>query len=357
MSEDSRRTLVSTWFGAFVVEGDRVVTSAIFDTSPELLAERLAERREGRLVAEEEGILARELPDRLSCRDRRFESRGVHIGSPSVSPIEPESRGHSLATLREVLLARAHADLARSWDPSIHVQEAVRALVDAEEVMNSVGERLALWAQHDRPAEGPAAEGLLRLARRLVEGVPEEGFGVPPPDPSLAAGRQALARLYLTSAETRSSLERSLEEAMPRHAPNLTALLGPMLAARMIAQAGSLERLSALPASTIQVLGAEKAFFEHLRGRAPPPRHGLLFLHPKLHSAPRTLRGRLARALAGKVAIAARLDRAGRPLDPTLKAQFETRAARAAATPVRGGGGRPRGRRSVRPLHRASEDR
>jgi nucleolar protein 56 len=121
-------------------------------------------------------------------------------------------------------------------------------------------------------------------------------------------------------------MESALTEAMPERAPNLTALLGPLLAARLISQAGSLQRLSELPASTIQVLGAERAFFEHLRGRAPPPRHGLLFLHPKLHSAPRLERGRLARALAGKVAIAARLDRAGRPLDPRLLAAFEGRA-------------------------------
>ncbi|MCI4345537.1 MAG: C/D box methylation guide ribonucleoprotein complex aNOP56 subunit, partial [Thermoplasmata archaeon] len=114
-------------------------------------------------------------------------------------------------------------------------------------------------------------------------------------------------------------------------------------------------RLARLPASTGQVLGAEKAFFEHLRGRAPPPRHGLLFLHPKLHSAPRAQRGRLARALAGKVAIAARLDRGGAAVRPELKRAFEKRAEAIGKQTVRAS---RRGRPELRlPLDRAAEDR
>ncbi|MFG1530328.1 MAG: ATP-binding protein, partial [Thermoplasmata archaeon] len=125
---------------------------------------------------------------------------------------------------------------------------------------------------------------------------------------------------------THDRLARAIEETLPRRAPNLSALLGPDLAARLLARAGGLARLSRLPAGTIQVLGAERAFFEHLRGRAPPPRHGLLFLHPRIQSAPRSERGKLARALAGKAAIAARLDASGAPIRPDLRAAFDARA-------------------------------
>src|SRR5208283_3772568 len=103
--------------------------------------------------------------------------------------------------------------------------------------------------------------------------------------------------LYRSISAVQARFETSVSEALPRRAPNVSALLGPLLAARMLAQAGGLDRLARLPASTIQVLGAEKAFFEHLRGRAPPPKHGLLFLHPSIQGAPRRLRGKLARAL------------------------------------------------------------
>jgi nucleolar protein 56 len=111
-----------------------------------------------------------------------------------------------------------------------------------------------------------------------------------------------------------------------------------------------------MPASTVQVLGAERAFFEHLRGNAPPPRHGLLFLHPAIQSASRHERGKLARTLAGKVAIAARLDRAGAPVDPSLGRAFEARRTRLkeARKPKRT---RVRPGRSGKPLHTAAGDR
>ena len=104
------------------------------------------------------------------------------------------------------------------------------------------------------------------------------------------------------------------------------------------------------------VLGAERAFFEHLRGRAPPPRHGLLFLHPAIQSAPRGERGKLARALAGKVSIAARLDVAGAPIHPELAQAFDAR--RSVLKARRGATRRPaRPRRSVLPLDGAARDR
>jgi nucleolar protein 56 len=91
-------------------------------------------------------------------------------------------------------------------------------------------------------------------------------------------------------------------------APNVKELLTASVGARIIAKAGSLARLATLPASTIQVLGAEKALFRALKTGARPPKHGILFQHPLIHSAPKWQRGKIARAIASKVAIAARID-------------------------------------------------
>jgi nucleolar protein 56 len=85
-------------------------------------------------------------------------------------------------------------------------------------------------------------------------------------------------------------------------------LLTASVGARIIAKAGSLSKLAVLPASTIQVLGAEKALFRALKTGARPPKHGLLFQNPFVHSAPKWQRGKIARAVASKVAIAARID-------------------------------------------------
>jgi nucleolar protein 56 len=80
------------------------------------------------------------------------------------------------------------------------------------------------------------------------------------------------------------------------------------------------------PASTIQVLGAEKALFRSLKTGARPPKHGLIFQHTLLHDAKKWQRGKIARALAGKLAIAVRADAfGGRDLGDTLKANLEKR--------------------------------
>jgi nucleolar protein 56 len=240
--------------------------------------------------------------------------------------------------------------LKASWDPSIHVTEAVRPLSDIERAQNLLGERLGSWAARDAPELDPG--DARRAAARLLD-EPIQGAALDQPEPALEESRRALARAYRSLGDTRAELEKALQNTGAARTPNLTKLLGPDLAARLVAQAGGLERLSRLPASTIQVLGAERAFFEHLRGRAPPPRHGLLFLHPKIQSANRTARGRLSRALAGKAAIAARLDRAHAPLDERLSEQFEARALAIGQSPPRRGG-----RRGSRlPLDRAASDR
>jgi nucleolar protein 56 len=66
--------------------------------------------------------------------------------------------------------------------------------------------------------------------------------------------------------------------------------------------------LARLPSGTVQILGAEKAFFHHLKTGAPSPKHGHIFMHPWISRSPRWVRGKIARMLAGKISIAAKID-------------------------------------------------
>jgi len=119
---------------------------------------------------------------------------------------------------------------------------------------------------------------------------------------------QVLAKDVLTLYELRKSMEEYVDKTMEEIAPNVRAVAGALLGARMIAIAGSLQNLAMRPASTIQVLGAEKALFRSLKTGARPPKHGLIFQHTLLHDAKRWQRGKIARVIAGKLAIAARAD-------------------------------------------------
>ena len=91
-------------------------------------------------------------------------------------------------------------------------------------------------------------------------------------------------------------------------APNVTALVGPLIGARLISLAGSLKDLASKPSSTVQVFGAEKALFRSLKTGADPPKHGIIYRVPEVHNAAYWQRGKVARALAGKLSIAARID-------------------------------------------------
>ena len=137
---------------------------------------------------------------------------------------------------------------------------------------------------------------------------------------------QELAKNVLSFYELRKNMENYVDRTMEEMAPNVRAVAGALLGARLIAIAGSLQILAMRPASTIQVLGAEKALFRSLKTGARPPKHGLIFQHTLLHDAKRWQRGKIARVIAGKLAIAARADAfGGHYIGDKLKADINKR--------------------------------
>jgi len=137
-----------------------------------------------------------------------------------------------------------------------------------------------------------------------------------------------IAQQILMLEETEEQLNKYVDTVSREVCPNAAEVAGPKVAAMLIAHVGGLEKLAKLPASTIQVLGAEKALFKHLRKHTKPPKHGIIFQHSQIHSAPRDKRGKLSRALAAKIAIALKVDAYGKGkfIGKELRAQFEKRA-------------------------------
>lgn len=119
---------------------------------------------------------------------------------------------------------------------------------------------------------------------------------------------RALSDLIIAVDRTKSLMESRLDSLMEEVSPNLRAVAGPLIGARLISLAGGLKNLAKMPSSTIQVLGAEKALFRSLRTGARPPKHGVIFQHRLMRKAKKRHRGKIARTLAGKLAIAARTD-------------------------------------------------
>ncbi|MCW4020418.1 MAG: C/D box methylation guide ribonucleoprotein complex aNOP56 subunit [Candidatus Bathyarchaeota archaeon] len=119
---------------------------------------------------------------------------------------------------------------------------------------------------------------------------------------------QTMSDYILKMYDARANLETYVEKIMNVVAPNTSTLAGATLGAKLIASAGGLENLAKMPASTMQVLGAEKALFRSLKTGARPPKHGMIFQHALVHGAERWMRGKVARVFAGRLAIAVRTD-------------------------------------------------
>ena len=209
------------------------------------------------------------------------------------------------ARLREAAIRLVRGQL-KAWATSEQdLLHAVEALDDMNQAVNLLDERLYEWSRlhRDEIVHGRDLASSLSQDKSMGE----------------------LARAILSLRESRQRMEEEVASAAASLAPNLSALAGPVLAARLISRAGSLKRLAEMPSSVIQVMGAEKSLFKHLHGKAPSPKHGIIYRHPAILGTPKNLRGRMARTLAAKLAIAARLDYNGSGLLPELKSALDRR--------------------------------
>merc|ERR1712060_467318 len=109
-------------------------------------------------------------------------------------------------------------------------------------------------------------------------------------------------------ADMRKSLHEYLKAKMDLVAPNLCSLIGEIIGARLISHAGSLTNLAKYPASTMQILGAEKALFRALKTKGNTPKYGLIFHSTFIGRAQQKNKGRISRYLANKCSIASRID-------------------------------------------------
>jgi len=207
--------------------------------------------------------------------------------------------------LREAALGLVRRSILSGSTVELDMLQAMEALDNLTQAINLLDERLYEWSRlHSQE---------IVHGKDLAEGLKEdENMGL-------------LARAILGLRESRKATETDVSTTVQAMAPNLSALAGPILAARLISRAGGLSRLAKMPSSRVQVMGAEKSLFKHLKGQAPSPKHGIIFRHPAVIGSSKKLRGRVARTLAAKLAIAARLDHFGAGLSLHLQASLDAR--------------------------------
>jgi nucleolar protein 56 len=240
----------------------------------------------------------------------------------------------AMQALREFAISLSSSRVKEASERlDLHIIQSINALDELDKIINTVGARMREWYGLHFPELDNLVQSLVAYAEIvsraglrgnitaeilqsagmqdkkveiILDGAGRSKGGDMTPE-NLAIVKR-LADQVIAQSDLRRVLADHIEIAMETVAPNVKELLTASVGARIIAKAGSLARLATLPASTIQVLGAEKALFRALKTGARPPKHGILFQHPLIHSAPKWQRGKIARAIASKVAIAARID-------------------------------------------------
>jgi nucleolar protein 56 len=200
----------------------------------------------------------------------------------------------------------------------LHIIQSINALDELDKIINTIGARMREWYGLHFPELDNLIQSLTAYAEiisrsgvraNLTEEILENaGIQNRKSEIIMEAAKRSKGEQVISQSELRRILSEHIEMSMDNVAPNVKELLTATVGARIIAKAGGLNKLAFMPSSTIQVLGAEKALFRSLKTGARPPKHGLLFQHPLIHSSPRWQRGKIARAVASKVAIAARID-------------------------------------------------
>jgi nucleolar protein 56 len=351
-------------------ENGDVITKVLYEGSTDEIADKMNRLEAGEPIDEvvklinelrDRGITRIIVENRELARNLANKVTGVEIRSELPASVGNQYRNNLERYVREVFGMDMQQYLARVYEITVtqtrhklrkvvekrdlFVAQAISSVDDLDKILNLISSRVREWYGLHFPEledlvkdhreymtlvtklghrSNFTVDNLAKLglsqdrAKRIYEAA-SKSVGAEMSDWDLEPIR-TYAGIYVQLSDLRNKLSQYIDEAMVEVAPNIRELVGSLLGARLIMLAGGLMRLALLPASTIQVLGAEKALFRALRTGSRPPKHGVIFQFPEIFRAPRWQRGKIARALAAKLAIAAKADAfTGNFIAPRLK--------------------------------------
>lgn len=321
---------------AFDEKGE-TVEKRLFPKKPEVIAAKLKKSRSGQILPEETEII-RELikkgfkelvwsKDRevkgISCLQKK-DNLGEETMQGSFRKLALDLRWASSQGEINELLSKVNIEMTktelRKEKRDLIVMRVVSILDGLDKELNVFSEKLREWyglhfpemdsrvSSHERYAQMVAKAGRRESVEdKELAAMATKSAGMDFTDPDIKEV-QSFSRTLMGMYEERKRLGLYLEEITGAAMPNVSAVAGPVLAARLLVASGGLEKLAKLPSSTIQILGAEKALFRHIKGEGKAPKYGLLFGHPLIQSAPREKRAKVARVIAAKLSLASRTD-------------------------------------------------
>lgn len=188
--------------------------------------------------------------------------------------------------------------------------QAISLLDESKKVSNVLVKRLREWYELYNPEFSMNVNDHQVFVRLICEGKDDKVKGSMGADLSKndVDNIFSLAKKCNEIYNFMEQEDKYLKRIMKDNCPNINAVAGHLVGAKLIALAGSLKQLVLFPSSTVQILGAEKAFFRHIKSNAKMPKHGVIIQHPLVASSSKGEAGKRARALADKVLLAAKVD-------------------------------------------------
>ena len=221
-----------------------------------------------------------------------------------------------LADLRKKNIELAKKAVKESVNPDLFIINAINNIEELQKITNILSKRLREWYSLHFPELDKAVAEHENYVRLVLKADKKElirelklkdemgaAFDKKDLEPILS-----LASIISDLIRESKLLGEYLDKVMKNYCPNLYAMAGSMIGAKLLKEAGSLRKLAMMRSSTIQLLGAEKALFRHIRTGAKPPKYGFLLQHQLVQKAKRDTRGKVARALADKIFLAVKVD-------------------------------------------------
>ncbi|HLC61343.1 MAG TPA: hypothetical protein VJJ52_08020 [Candidatus Nanoarchaeia archaeon] len=205
-----------------------------------------------------------------------------------------------------------------SVNEDVLIIQSIKSIDELDKAINLLVKRLREWYDLYNPEFSRSVENHEQFVGEILESQKDEllkkiniktedSLGADFEQENLEPLRNLSHQIYDLYQLRKSQLD-YISKLMGEYCQNIKTICDVIIAAKLIEHAGSLKRLSEMPASTIQILGAEKALFRHMKTGARSPKHGVIVSHSLISKAPMKLHGKIARSLADKISIAAKID-------------------------------------------------
>lgn len=211
--------------------------------------------------------------------------------------------------LYEENLRLTKKDIKGSVKDDLLIIQSIRSLQDIDKAVNMLSKRIREWYEYYNPEVSRSIPDHDTFIEAILRGQAkqEESMGADLATEDIES-ILSLAKKARSLYEEKQFQEDYIKKKMEKICPNMLAITGALIGAKLLDHSGSLKHLSELPASTIQLLGAEAALFRHITTGAKCPKYGVLINHPLVQEQKPKMKGKAARALADKISIATKID-------------------------------------------------